>query len=143
MGGAADDRPAAAQARSPRRFPTALSDGANGGFANWLKQTGALAFRLPAGAAEAIDRAFARDLAAKPLQLLFYNDELRARQPLYLLPEGRRETCRYLFSAAAAGQLRLEAVMVVPAGCGAGTGRRVWYRPTSSRPTGRSSSPMA
>jgi GT2 family glycosyltransferase/glycosyltransferase involved in cell wall biosynthesis len=93
-----------------RRFPTALSDGADGDFAIWLKRAGAAAFRLPEGAAEAIDGAFASDLTATPLQLLFYSEELRARQPLYLLPEGRRETCRYLFSAAAAGELRLEAV---------------------------------
>lgn len=90
------------------RFPKALSEGSRGKFAEWLKLEGIARFGLPEGSAKAIDEAFALNLADKSRQVALYDDALRAEQPFFLLPQGRRALSQRLFAAVAAGDIERE-----------------------------------
>lgn len=90
------------------RFPRALSDGPAGGFASWVKTDGLALLGLGQEYADWIDQVFEADLGAYSRQILVYDEALRQRQPLFLLPTGREETCRALFAAAQDMSLTLE-----------------------------------
>jgi GT2 family glycosyltransferase/glycosyltransferase involved in cell wall biosynthesis len=82
-----------------RRFPDALHTGAGGAFALWLKTEGLVQLGLSPAYASAIDAAFAADFAGPVFQKLLFDDSFRCENPLFLLPNGRTATCRYLFDA--------------------------------------------
>jgi glycosyltransferase involved in cell wall biosynthesis len=90
------------------RFPRALSDGLEGAFAHWLKTEGIPQFGLPVGFVAAIDAAFSADFPARARQVALYDEALRVREPLFLLPPGRPSLVATLFSAVAEGALERE-----------------------------------
>lgn len=90
------------------RFPRALSDGAAGDFAAWVRSEGLTLFGLGQDKTAWIDAAFSSDLGASSRQHLLLNEGLQASQPLFLLPEGREAACRVLFTAYEARQLTRE-----------------------------------
>ena len=90
------------------RFPRALSEGAAGAFAAWVRSEGLALLGLGPDKAAWIDAAFSSDLGAASRQHLLMNDALQVSQPLFLLPEGRAEACRVLFADCEAGRLTRE-----------------------------------
>ncbi|GEO98938.1 glycosyltransferase [Methylobacterium haplocladii] len=92
------------------RFPRALSEGRAGRFAEWAGTEGIGILRLSEAQAAGIAAAFATDPGARARQYLTYDTAFRSGQPLFLLPNGRRATCRRLFEAVAVGILALEEV---------------------------------
>ena len=90
------------------RFPRALSDGATGRFAAWVRSEGLALLGLGPDKTAWIDAAFASDLGAASRQHLLSNEALRTSHPLFLLPDGRAAACRVLFAAHEAGQLTQE-----------------------------------
>jgi len=93
-----------------KRFPRALSDGKTGEFAQWLKNDAIVRFGLPAGASDAIDDAFDIKLGVRTLEIILYDEGFREREPLFLLADGRRTVCRYVFDLVAGSRLGLEDV---------------------------------
>ncbi|MDR7039989.1 glycosyltransferase involved in cell wall biosynthesis [Methylobacterium sp. BE186] len=92
------------------RFPRALQEGAEGAYAVWLKSEGLEALGFSNLYGSAIDAAFSERFDAAARQFLAYNDELRAAEPLFLLPTGLKRTCQALFAAVSKGDLNLESV---------------------------------
>ncbi|WP_375408802.1 glycosyltransferase [uncultured Methylobacterium sp.] len=90
------------------RFPEALTEGASGGFARWVKTEGLGLLGLGEDHARAIDAAFEANLGSAARQILIYDEALRREDPLFLLPNGRATACRSLFSALRAGKLGQE-----------------------------------
>lgn len=70
------------------RFPHALSAGADGSFAAWLRLEGACALGLSASALAAIERAFLTPPGARPRQIYFLRPDLRTAFPFATLPVG-------------------------------------------------------
>lgn len=92
------------------QFPRALSDGARGGFATWVKDHGLRLLGLGNEYSIWIDAAFEAELGNTARQMLLYNEQLREEEPLLLLPEGRSAACRRLFEAVQDGTVTMEAV---------------------------------
>lgn len=90
------------------RFPAALRDGPDGGFAVWVKTEGLKLLGLGQEYARWIDAAFAANLGAASRKVLFFDEALRRSQPLYLLPSGMNETTFVLFRALLNGGLTFE-----------------------------------
>ena len=93
-----------------RRFPTAIRDGADGGFAAWVKTEGLRLLGLGADHAPWIDAAFASDPGAVSRHVLFHDAAFREKNPLFLLPEGRAATGARLFTALCEGLIAHENV---------------------------------
>ena len=91
-------------------FPTALRDGAQGGFALWVKTEGLRLLGLPPEHRAWIDAAFEADLGASARQILVFDRSLRQEVPLFLLPGGAGEACRVLFAALGGGTVTLESI---------------------------------
>jgi GT2 family glycosyltransferase/glycosyltransferase involved in cell wall biosynthesis len=89
-------------------FPRALSDGPDGGFARWLKAEAVPRYGLTSEFVTAVDAAFAADFAARARQVALYDDALRAREPLFLLPPGRPALLESLSAAVSEGALSRE-----------------------------------
>jgi GT2 family glycosyltransferase len=90
------------------RFPHALSEGSDGAFARWLKAEAISRYGLSPAFASAVDAAFAADLGAKARQIALYDDDLREREPLFLLPRGRPALLASLSAALGARTLSRE-----------------------------------
>ena len=91
-----------------KRFPNALSEGATGAFAAWLKDGALTRFGYPAEAAQSIDAAFRADLAAEARRVFPATADGTGRLPFLLQPIGRRDLAKTLFSAVARGELSKE-----------------------------------
>ena len=81
-----------------QRFPTALSDGADGAFARWLAGQGADELGLTVAGRSAVAEAFAVRPAKRVRQILAIRDDLRQAFPLGATPAGRRELLRWLMT---------------------------------------------
>jgi glycosyltransferase involved in cell wall biosynthesis len=72
-----------------QRFPHALSDGKSGEFAKWIASAGGDEFDLSGRARGKIKELFGRGIASRARQIFFFRDDLRAANPLGLMPTGR------------------------------------------------------
>jgi glycosyltransferase involved in cell wall biosynthesis len=79
-----------------RRFPRALSEGIEGGYAHWLCTHGAREFGLSARAVEHVRAAFGRRLSDRVFRLYGQSPHVQAVMPLALTPAGRRQFARAL-----------------------------------------------
>lgn len=71
------------------RFPSPLTGGPAGDFAQWLQREGEKEFALSASARLHIAKAFEQDPGVRPRRVFLFDDWLRARLPHGLLPAGR------------------------------------------------------
>lgn len=83
-------------------FPRALSEGAQGAFARWLRQEGASRFQLSADALEALDAVLREPPGQQVRQACVVRAEVLARFPLGFTPAGRRGLLTWLFREGAA-----------------------------------------
>ena len=93
-----------------RRFPRALSDGAEGAFAAWITGEGGHGLHLSDEARSHIATAFTVEPAARARQYYFWREDLRTAFPLALLPAGRRNFAGWMLEHREDSQLRLEEV---------------------------------
>lgn len=82
-----------------KQFPTALSDGVEGAFCQWLCTIGLQRYRLPSEASEAIRLAFDRKPLLQIRKLFSFYPEVREQHFTGLLPAGQRKFLRWLLSA--------------------------------------------
>jgi len=73
-----------------RRFPLALSEGAKGEFADYMKRDALRTLGLGPDYAPWIDAAFAAGFGDRLRQVAFHDRALREREPLLMLPSGRK-----------------------------------------------------
>ena len=71
------------------RFPKALSEGANGAFAQWLQSDGIGALDLPAAAMPHLKALFRDDIAARTRQVFLFRADVRETLPHGLTPPGQ------------------------------------------------------
>ncbi len=71
------------------RFPLALSQPRESGFADWLLREGPLASRLSSPARQALATVLDDDPGARPRQIFLFRDDIRAGMPLGLTPPGQ------------------------------------------------------
>jgi glycosyltransferase involved in cell wall biosynthesis len=79
-----------------RRFPSALTEGRQGGYCQWLCSAAAKQLGLSAPAIGNIRAAFSRRLAARPQKLFDYDANLAALMPMALTPLQLASFGRYL-----------------------------------------------
>ena len=91
-----------------KRFPNALSEGADGGFARWLKDEALTRFGYPPDAARSIDAAFRADLASEARRAASATGDREVGKPFLFLPVGRRVLARVLFEAVVRGEVSKE-----------------------------------
>jgi glycosyltransferase involved in cell wall biosynthesis len=83
-----------------RRFPRALTGGANGAYGTWLCTAGAQDLGLSDRAVAHVRAAFARQLSHRVWRLLDQHPRLLPEVPLALTPPGRRPLLRWLLPGA-------------------------------------------
>jgi glycosyltransferase involved in cell wall biosynthesis len=101
-----------------RRFPRALSDGAEGAFATWITGEGGRDLHLTGEALLHITALLSAEPAARARQYYFSREDLRAAFPLALLPPGSQDFARWMLEHHEEGQLRLEEVWWLLLQCG-------------------------
>jgi len=93
-----------------KRFPRALSAGAQGAFAQWLAGDGGRRIGVPGGAVAHIVDLFANDASARAYQVYFMREHVRSAFPLGLLPPGRGGLAAWLLRHHDEEGLRLEEI---------------------------------
>ena len=79
-----------------RRYPTAISDGEEGAYCEWLCTSAAVTLGLSHRAVENICTAFRRDPGKRVLELYLRSPKLQGRFPHGLLPVGQKRFVRWL-----------------------------------------------
>ncbi|SDC31669.1 class I SAM-dependent methyltransferase [Belnapia rosea] len=92
------------------RFPRALSEGADGAFARWLRTEGGDALGLSPERRGHLHAAFAQEPSARVMQAYMWRDDIRTIFPLGLLPSGRRGLASWLLSHGTEAKLRHEEI---------------------------------
>jgi hypothetical protein len=96
------------RAELAKRFPGALSEGADGRFATWLKSDALKRFGYPEDATQSIDAAFRADLASEVRRIAnAYPQEELGKASLFKAAT-RGELVRLLFAAVAGGEVSKE-----------------------------------
>lgn len=90
------------------RFPLALTGGAQGAFAAWLKGEALGQFGIAAEAARFIDAVFEQRLADRARQAMLFEYDLRDKEPFLFMPDRIGQLARSLFGAVAAGDVSKE-----------------------------------
>lgn len=90
------------------RYPNALSEGAGGRFAAWLRSDGLTRFGFAAEAAQSIDAAFRADLSSEARAIVSAAGGRDSAGAVLPKPRGLRELTRLLFEAVARGELSKE-----------------------------------
>ena len=93
-----------------RRFPRALSDGAEGAFATWITCEGGRDLHLTGEALLHITTVLKAEPAARAREYYFSREDLRVAFPLALLPPGIADLARWMFEHREEGQLRREEI---------------------------------
>lgn len=83
-------------ARLPRRFPTAISEGEDGAYCDWLCSSAAVKLGLSHRAVENITTAFRSDPGKRVLELYLRSPKLQTRFPHALLPVGQKRFVKWL-----------------------------------------------
>ncbi|MFD0938129.1 glycosyltransferase [Methylobacterium trifolii] len=93
-----------------RKFPRALSEGSQGGYAKWVKNIGWDLLRLDPTLRYCVDLAFANNFGQKCRQFLVNDGPRDEFEPLIILPDGRKTACQKLFAQVKIGLLSEVAV---------------------------------
>jgi glycosyltransferase involved in cell wall biosynthesis len=83
-------------ARLRRRFPTAISEGEDGAYCEWLSTSAAVKLGLSHRAVENITTAFRSDPGKRVLELYLRSPKLQGRFPHGLLPVGQKRFVKWL-----------------------------------------------
>jgi glycosyltransferase involved in cell wall biosynthesis len=83
-------------ARLRRRFPTAISEGEDGAYCEWLCTSAAVKLGLSRRAVENISTAFRSDPGKRVLELYLRSPKLQGRFPHGLLPVGQKRFVKWL-----------------------------------------------
>ena len=82
--------------RLRRRFPTAISEGEDGAYCEWLCTTAAMKLGLSRRAVENISTAFRSDPGKRVLELYLRSPKIQGRFPFGLLPVGQKRFVKWL-----------------------------------------------